>query len=493
MAYNSTYGIKGDVLVHLDIDADLEYLPHETAKVTVVRSQKIVLGYIAVALAASLLVDWHLTLVVILGTLASLYFIDLLFHLLLVCRSFSRMPEISISKEEISQVPHYSWPTYTIFCPLYKEGKVIPQFIHAMERLDYPPDKLQIMLLLEEDDRETIRNIRAQQLPSQFEIVIVPDSQPKTKPKALNYGLQHARGEMVVIYDAEDVPESDQLKKAVLAFKKSSSRTVCVQAKLNYYNPRQNVLTRLFTAEYSLWFDLVLPGLQSIHAPIPLGGTSNHFHLRDMRKLKGWDAYNVTEDCDLGMRLSKAGYETAIVDSTTYEEANSKMRNWFRQRSRWIKGYMQTYFVHMRNPGAFFKKGARHQLIIFQIIIGLKILSLFINPILWTITLTYFIFRSSTGLFIESLYPNPAFYYTGVFVGIVGNFLQFYYYIMGCAKREYHDLIKYAFFVPFYWLAMSLAGWKALYEIVVKPHYWQKTHHGFHLPYVYIQTTTQKV
>jgi glycosyltransferase involved in cell wall biosynthesis/O-antigen/teichoic acid export membrane protein len=310
--------------------------------------------------------------------------------------------------------------------------------------------------------------------------VVVPHSYPKTKPKAMNYGLQYATGEYLVIYDAEDVPESAQLKKAVLAFKKLPENVVCVQAKLNFYNPNQNLLTRLFTAEYSLWFDLVLTGLQSLNGPIPLGGTSNHFRTKDLHLLKGWDAFNVTEDCDLGLRLFKRGYRTAIVESTTLEEANSDLRNWYNQRSRWIKGYIQTYLVHMRRPGEFFDDLKRPHVITFQLNVGGKILSMFINPIMWLITIVYFVFRSQVGPFIESFFPSFILY-LGVFSFVVGNFLYLYYYLIGCAKRGQFGLIKYALLVPFYWLGMSVAAWRAVYEIMVKPHYWAKTVHGLHL------------
>ena len=296
----------------------------------------------------------------------------------------------------------------------------------------------------------------------------------------MNYGLAYAKGEYLVVYDAEDVPERDQLKKAVLAFKKSSPQTVCVQAKLNFYNPKQNLLTRVFTAEYSLWFDLILPGLQSINAPIPLGGTSNHFRTEDIKALFGWDAFNVTEDCDLGMRIVKRGLRTAIVDSTTYEEANSGLKNWYRQRSRWIKGYIQTYLVHMRAPRTFAKMSSPAHLLGLQLIVGGKVLSMFINPLMWGITIAYFAFRAQVGETIESFFPDPILY-IGLVSFVFGNFLYLYYYMIGCAKRGLYDIIKYAFLVPFYWLGMSIAAWQALYEIMVKPHYWAKTVHGLHL------------
>jgi len=264
-----------------------------------------------------------------------------------------------------------------------------------------------------------------------------------------------------------------------LAFQKVDSKVFCLQSKLNYYNPRHNLLTRLFTAEYSLWFDVVLPGLQSIKGTIPLGGTSNHFRTKDLKGFHAWDPFNVTEDCDLGARIFKEGYKTAIIDSTTFEEANSNVANWLRQRSRWIKGYMQTYLVHMRDPIGFAKSHGVHFLI-FQLIIGMRISFLLINPLLWIATLSYFTLYSLVGPAIQALYPAPIFYIAVISL-VFGNFMYLYNYMIGCAKREQWSLIKYVFLVPFYWLLSSIGAVIAIYQLIVKPHYWEKTHHGFHL------------
>ncbi len=444
------------------------------------KNEKIIIGLVVCLLIGGFLLSWHKSLIIIVSFLTVLYFLDLFFNLFLIIKSFLKPSEIKISPSEIAAIKDKDLPLYTVFCPLYKEWPVLPQFVSAINQLDYPHEKLQVLLLLEENDEKTVQMAKNYGLPPCFQIIIVPHSLPKTKPKALNFGLHFARGEYVVIYDAEDIPEKDQLKKAYLAFQKVSRETICIQAKLNFYNPHQNLITKLFTAEYSLWFDLILPGLQSIDAPLPLGGTSNHFRLTDVKKLKGWDPFNVTEDCDLGIRLAKKGYRTAMMDSTTLEEANSEPLNWFRQRSRWIKGYLQTYFVHMRRPKDFLHHGKDLDLWTFQLIVGGKVLSMFINPFMWLTTISYFLFRSSVGDIIESFYLLPTFY-LGVFCLILGNFLYLYYYMIGCAKRNYFGLIKYVFLVPFYWLGMSLSGWKALYEIVRRPHYWSKTVHGFHI------------
>jgi cellulose synthase/poly-beta-1,6-N-acetylglucosamine synthase-like glycosyltransferase len=446
------------------------------------RKQVFIFLGLLLVFTGGLLVSWQYTLIIFLALLTALYFADLLFNVILILRSLRKSPDIEIIEDEITQRDDSNapWPTYTVFCPLYKEWRVIPQFIRAMSQLDYPKDRLQVMLLLEEDDRESIEHVKNTVLPGFITVAIVPHTQPKTKPKALNYGLQFATGEYCAIYDAEDVPDPQQLKKTVLAFGKVSDKTVCIQAKLNFYNPRQNLLTKLFTLEYSLWFDLILPGLQSLQAPIPLGGTSNHFRIKQVKALHGWDAFNVTEDCDLGMRLAKRGYQTAIVNSTTMEEANSNVLNWYGQRSRWVKGYIQTYLVHMRQVNKFSRSLKKPDALLFQFIVGGKVLSMIINPFMWVITISYFAFRPIVGPTLETLYPAPVLY-LGVFSLVFGNFIYMYAYMIGCIKRQYYDLIKYAFLTPFYWLGMSIATWRAVREAIFNPHYWNKTVHGLHL------------
>jgi cellulose synthase/poly-beta-1,6-N-acetylglucosamine synthase-like glycosyltransferase len=469
------YHYKGKKFVH---HSGLHF--SESAVFTFTFKQKVALILLAVSIVVGLILNLHTTLVVVIAVLTVLYFCDLFFNFYLIYRNFSKSPEIQIDEKEIDAYSDEYWPMYSIFCPLYKEWEVLPQFVSAMSKLNYPKNKMHVMLLLEEDDQETVQKAREFNLPEYFEIVVVPHSKPKTKPKACNYGLMKAKGEFIVIYDAEDVPDAYQLKKAVLAFERVPSNVKCIQAKLNYYNPHQNLLTRMFTAEYSLWFDLVLTGLQSIDSLIPLGGTSNHFRRQDLIDMNGWDAFNVTEDCDLGIRMVKRGYRTALIESTTLEEANSDVKNWIYQRSRWIKGYMVSYFVHMRHPGSFIRDKQWQHLIALQINVGGKILSMFINPLMWVITITYFAFRTFAGPYIQSLFPT-AIFYMAVLCLVVGNFMYVYYYMIGCAKREHFSIVKYVYFVPFYWLLMSVAAWLALYKLIVAPHHWAKTKHGLHL------------
>ncbi len=452
---------------------------HHSAIYTLVPWQKYTLLGLFAVLFLGLFVNPLLTGIVFTALLSSIYFADVVFSLFLVLKSLHFPPELSFSSAELDNCKTDKLPTYSILCPLYKEAHVLPKFVENISKLDWPKAKLDVLLLLEEDDSKTIEAAKSMNLPEYFRVLVVPHSFPKTKPKACNYGLSHAKGEYVVIYDAEDEPEPSQLKKAYLGFLKSSEKTVCLQAKLNYYNPHQNLLTRFFTAEYSLWFDVVLPGLQSLSTTIPLGGTSNHFKTKVLKQLHGWDAFNVTEDCDLGSRLFKLGYTTGIVDSITLEEANSKIGNWIRQRSRWIKGYMQTFFVHNRHPLRFIKEHGIHALI-FQLVIGMRMAFMIINPFLWLATIAYFTLYQFVGPAIEALYPSIIFYLAAISL-VFGNFLYVYYYMIGCAKRGAWPVIKYVFLIPFYWLLVSIAAFKAFSQLIFKPHYWEKTTHGLNV------------
>jgi len=426
-----------------------------------------------------LILNAKTTAITIMAVLSAIYFADILFSLYTLLKSLHFPPEVDIPDEKIKALKDSELPVYSIMAPLYKEANVLPHFLESIDKIDWPKDKLDVMLLLEENDHETIEAAKNIGLPSYVRVLIVPHSQPKTKPKACNYGLNFAKGEYVVIYDAEDKPDPLQLKKAFLGFRNLGYKYACVQSKLNYYNTDQNLLTRLFTAEYSLWFDLVLPGLQSIDTAIPLGGTSNHFRTAELRRINGWDPFNVTEDCDLGARLFKLGKKTAIINSVTYEEANSKIHNWLRQRSRWLKGYFQTYFVHMRNPIAFIRDFGIHAFI-FQLIIGLRISFILINPILWAMTIAYFTAYQYVGPQIESLFP-PAVFYIAVSSAVFGNFMYLYNYMIGAAKHGKWSVIKFVFLVPFYWLMTSWAAVIAFYQLIVKPYYWEKTIHGLNL------------
>ena len=448
--------------------------PEWSAKEPVTRSQRNAVLLLAAAVALGLLAAPLATgrLLVLLSTL--FYLAATLYKIGLVRAAAQPNALFRFTRTMIDADEPRTWPFYSILVPMYKEPETIPQMVAGLKALDYPPEQLDIQLLLEADDAQTLAAARAQQLPPQFRITEIPPSFPRTKPKACNIGLALARGRYLVIYDAEDRPEPDQLKKAVMAFERSPANVVCIQSCLNYYNPRFNLLTRWFAAEYSAWFDLCLPGLAALRTVIPLGGTSNHFNTQVLQELLGWDAYNVTEDCDLGVRLARAGYETRMVATTTWEEACCDPHFWIRQRTRWQKGYIQTYLVHMRRPLVLLRELGWRNFLHFNLLIGGSIFSALINPVFWIMALVWFVFRPAG---VEALFPGWVFAMSA-FCLFAGNFIFVYINLLGCYRRRYDGLMWANLLTPIYWAMMSISGWRAFLQFFSNPFHWEKTRHG---------------
>jgi cellulose synthase/poly-beta-1,6-N-acetylglucosamine synthase-like glycosyltransferase len=380
----------------------------------------------------------------------------------------------SVTHDEVAALRDDELPLYTILVPAYREANVVAALIANLSKLDYPAEKVEILLLLEADDDETRRAAMAARPPDNVTIVTVPPGQPQTKPKACNVGLFLARGEFLVIYDAEDRPDSEQLKAALVAFRRADERQVCVQAALNYFNAEENALTRMFTLEYSFWFDYMLPGLEALGLPIPLGGTSNHFRTDALRRLGGWDPFNVTEDADLGIRSAALGETVGVISSTTFEEANSAYPSFVRQRSRWIKGYLQTTLVHLRNPVDLVRRTGWKKAIGFALLVGGTPVSFLCVPPLYVLFAVTMIVGPKQ---IAPFFPGWVLW-VSVACLIVGNALMIYVSMMGVFKRKRYRLVLWALLNPLYWLLHSLAAYKALWQLIVKPHYWEKTEHG---------------
>jgi cellulose synthase/poly-beta-1,6-N-acetylglucosamine synthase-like glycosyltransferase len=412
---------------------------------------------------------------IIINVIVSIFFlVAIIFKLFLALMGSRFELHQAVTREDLKEIVEDDLPIYTILLPVYKEDKLIKKLIWNLQALDYPREKLDIKLLIEEDDDKTLNAVRNLDFPAIFEVIVVPFHMPKTKPKACNYGLHFSRGKYLTIYDAEDIPDTDQLKKVVSMFGKLPSNYICVQSALNYYNRNENFLTRMFTLEYSYWFDYMLPGLDTLDIPIPLGGTSNHFKLENLVELGAWDPFNVTEDADLGVRAYAKGYKIAVINSTTYEEANNETFNWIRQRSRWIKGYMQTYLVHMRNPVALWKKLGWKGFLGFSFFIGATPLTFLVYPFLLAIFISYLVFDLSS---IRTLFPDWVLFMS-IFNLMVGNLLMIYINMMAVFKRRFYELILFAIANPIYWLLHSAAAFKGLYQLIVKPFYWEKTDHG---------------
>ncbi len=363
-------------------------------------------------------------------------------------------------------------PVYSVLVPMYKEAASLPGLLAAMQALDYPACKLDIKLVLEEDDTEMLEAARALKPSYQFDIIRVPPGKPRTKPKACNYALRFARGEYLTIFDADDRPDPLQLKKAVYTFRHSSEDVVCLQARLNYYNRHDNLLTRFFCLEYLVLFAIMLPGLERLRIPIPLGGTSNHIDFKRLVELGAWDPYNVTEDADLGTRIAARGLRTAMLDSDTMEEAPNTVGAWIRQRSRWIKGYMQTWLVHMRNPVKLYRTLGARSFWGFQFFVGFSTFTFLSAPVVWGVALLWV---GGVGFKVMPVWlVNVALINMGLNIGSNWAFTLF----GAHTQKGDKGLMVAALLYPLYLILHSIASYKALWQLVVNPHYWEKTTHG---------------
>jgi len=488
-----TYDLEPRIIVALDLDitwlshkllgekyvksAVFELLnrdPDNSALTTFTVPQLIFIFVLLGVITVGLFLSFKMVAIIINILLSSFFLVAIVFKLFLALVGSRFELFQAVTKKEVREVADDELPVYTIHLPVYKEGKLIKKLIWNLQSLDYPREKLDIKLLIEEDDDKTLNAVRALDFPAIFEVIVVPFHMPKTKPKACNYGLHFSNGKYLTIYDAEDIPDTDQLKKVVALFNKLPPNYICIQSALNYFNRNENFLTRMFTLEYSYWFDYMLPGLDTLDIPIPLGGTSNHFKMANLIELGAWDPFNVTEDADLGLRAYSKGYKVAIINSTTYEEANNDFINWIRQRSRWIKGYMQTYLVHMRNPAKLVKKVGWKGFIGFNFFIGATPLTFLIYPILLSVFFMYVAFDLDT---IRLLFPDWVLFMS-IFNLMVGNILMIYVNMMAVFKRRFYELILFSIANPVYWLMHSIAAYKGLYQLVVNPFYWEKTNHG---------------
>ncbi len=448
--------------------------PLFSASTTINRAQKLViLGFLVVVTVLVFLYPSQ-TGVTLVSIAIVLYLANLGDRLFLFSRGVHNSAEFRISDEEALALPDAELPFYTVLVPAFNEPEIMSRLVDNLGVIDYPRDRLEIKLLLEADDQPTIRAAREHPESSFLQIVLVPGAEPRTKPKACNYGLFNSESELVTIYDAEDIPDPLQLRRVVVAFRRSAADVVCVQAKLKYHNAAQNQLTRWFSSEYNQWFGFTLPGLMKADAPIPLGGTSNHCKTRVLQEMGGWDPFNVTEDADLGMRIARLGYRTAMLDSVTLEEANSDTINWIRQRSRWYKGYLQTFLVHARQPRVLARQlGWKSALQFVSVTAGTPVISL-INVVFWTLTIAWELGEPS---FIRALFPWFIFY-PAVASLVLGNCSIIYCGLVAARVDRTPQLIFACLTVPLYWLLMSVAAVKAFVQLVFQPSYWEKTVHG---------------
>jgi cellulose synthase/poly-beta-1,6-N-acetylglucosamine synthase-like glycosyltransferase len=365
-------------------------------------------------------------------------------------------------------------PMVSLLVPLYREGEMVPRILAALDRLDYPRDRLEVRLLLEADDAGTRGALEAMELPDWAIPMVVPPGRPRTKPRALNHALEFCRGEIVGILDAEDRPDPGQLRAVAERLADAPPSVACVQCQLTYYNAGENWLSRCFQLEYSIWFAVLLRGWQALGLPIPLGGTSVYFRRSALEAVGGWDAHNVTEDADLGMRLARRGFTCAVLASETGEEANCRPWPWIRQRSRWLKGYLLTWLGHMRDPLRLWRElGPRG-------FIGLNVLFLgaatayLAMPLFWAALAGWAL---GAGALWQAALPGWALWPALASLAL-GQAVM-----LGCAalamvRRGTPGLLWWVPTLPLYWSLGALAAWKAVAELAVAPFWWDKTRHG---------------
>jgi len=367
-------------------------------------------------------------------------------------------------------------PIYTVIAALYREAASVAPLMRYIDELDYPREKLDIKLVIELDDLGTRAAIARLGLMPHVQVIVAPDAGPRTKPKALNCALTFARGTFITVFDAEDRPEPGQLRAALDVFRTRDPDVVCAQASLCIDNTADGWLPRMFTAEYAGQFDVFLQGFSNFEMPLPLGGSSNHFRTSVLREVGGWDPYNVTEDADLGFRLARFRYRCVMFPSTTFEEAPARFGAWLRQRSRWMKGWMQTWSVHMRSPRQLWRDAGAGGFFTLNIIVGGNVLTALAHPLL----LGEILARSVLSAFDSNVSPffsKPfielylatiaAGYLTTVVIGLIG-----------LARRGLLHEAWVLVLTPVYWLCLSIAAWRALYQLLTEPYHWEKTEHG---------------
>lgn len=455
------------------VDGLREDHPLQSASTAVVGWQRPVLWTLLLVIIGCAIWRPTGTAVVLMGLCTLGYVLTMLDRVLIFKEGLASRP-ITISDEEARAIPDDELPRYTVLVPAYNEPEVVADLIGAMSALEYPADELQVLLLLEADDEVTINAAKACTQSEMITTVLVPPANPRTKPKACNYGLYFATGEIITIYDAEDLPEPLQLRRVVGAFRQLPDDIACVQAKLAYHNGHQNMLTAWFTAEYALWFGYLLPGMMRSTSPIPLGGTSNHLRRDVLDKIGSWDPFNVTEDADLGLRIDASGYHTAVVDSTTLEEANSDPINWVRQRSRWYKGYLQTWLVHIRQPVKLFRTLGLRSFVRFNLVLAGTPIIAVLNMLFWLITVLWFLGQPTA---VGAVFPWYI-YFPALICLILGNAATLYMNLITLREDDRSDLLFPALTVPLFWLMMSIAATKGVYQLIRNPSYWKKTFHG---------------
>ena len=455
-------------LLRSALDRLFATIPAQSAKIVTNGWQSVSLGAILIGLPAALFsAPW----------VAGL-FLHLAFSLFfLACVALRCVTAVRAGAPTMAPLEKYDpaeLPVYSVLVALYREAEIVPDLLVALGRIVWPRGKLEIKLICEADDEATLAALRAHELQSFVEIVEVPPAVPRTKPKALSYALPMISGEFVVLYDAEDRPHPLQLIEAWQRFGRDDARLACLQAPLVVTNFRRGPLARMFAFEYAALFRGLLPWLARHGLFVPLGGTSTHFRREVLDAVGAWDPFNVTEDADLGLRLARHGFRTGMITRPTYEDAPEKLKNWLPQRTRWFKGWMQTWLVHMRRPADLWRDLGPASFVMAQILCAGMVVSS-VAHLVFLGSLGYvflvFVWHQTIGPLQSAILAVDA---TNIALGYLAFLL------LGrrtLLAKELLSFWKTILLTPFYWLLMSLAAWRALWKLYREPHYWEKTYH----------------
>ncbi len=449
------------------------HLPHYslTRKEVVDQSTRMLGSIIGFILLCALMLFMPVTIISTILTVSCIFFLSCLSFKLLIFLTGIRHRDVISQQTALPENNIQDLPVYTVLVPLFHEAHAIPDIVHSLGALDYPASKLDIKLIVEACDTDTIHAIKTAKPDGRFHMIIVPTSQPQTKPKACNYALRFARGEYITIYDAEDAPHSLQLRQAVATFRNHPDKPTCLQARLNYYNHNENLLTRLFSLEYAMLFDFKLPALYHLGIPIPLGGTSNHIRRDVLEHLGAWDPFNVTEDADLGVRLAAEGHLTLPMDSLTREEAPISVNAWVKQRSRWIKGYLQTWAVMGRSIRTHHKQFSPIGFWGIHFFIGAASLSYIVAPFLW---LSAFLWLTvAPDIALPAWTSNLC-----ITTLIIGACVQCLCAALTNKQRGSPYGIVTILCYPLYFILHSLASLRSVWQLCVDPYHWDKTPHS---------------
>ncbi|MGV2980840.1 glycosyltransferase [Camelimonas sp. ID_303_24] len=384
-------------------------------------------------------------------------------------------PASASGARDLAPLADADLPAFTVIVPVYGEAHMAGHILQSLERLDYPRARLDVKIVVEADDHATRTAFIALQPPSWISIIVAPPGEPRTKPRALNVALATARGALTTIYDAEDAPDPDQLRKAATAFRAAPPDVACLQARLAIDNSADGWLPACFALEYAALFDAINPGLAQLGLPVPLGGTSNHFRTDALRQVQGWDAWNVTEDADLGLRLARAGWRVADLDSATLEEAPVQLRAWLAQRTRWLKGWMQVAITHSRAPG----QTVRELGLLGAWAAGAQCAGVVLSALGFPLFVLGVAIQLASGALLSldgwQARLGAASAIAVALAGLVSGVAPL---VLGARRRKLLPLLLLAPLLPFYYALVSLAAWRALAEQIRSPARWNKTRHG---------------